>query len=44
MNPRSSSQPTESHSRRIAPEVISPLGWTPARDVHVTATGSALLR
>ena len=38
MNPRSSSQPTESHSRRILPAMIVPLGWTVARVVPVTAT------
>ena len=44
MNPRSSSQPSESHSRRFVADVTSPLGWTIARDVHVTATASAPTR
>jgi len=41
MNPRSNSQPSEYHSRRLS-DVMAPLGWIIARDVHVTATGSAL--
>jgi hypothetical protein len=44
MNPRSSSQPSESHSRRFAPDMTSPLGWTIARDEHVTVTVSAPMR
>ena len=41
MNPRSSSQPTESHSRRIAP-ALPPSGWSTARDPHVTVEAPAL--
>lgn len=37
MDPRSSSQPSESDSRRLPPAVTASLGWTIARDVHVTA-------
>ena len=43
MNPRSSSQPSECHSRRYA-DVTTTLGWTIARDVHVTARGSTPTR
>ncbi len=41
MNPRSSSQPSESHSRRFPPAMTVLLGWTVARVVHVTAMPSA---
>lgn len=40
MNPRSSCQPSEYHSRRLS-DVMAPLGWIIARDVHMTAMGSA---
>ena len=43
MNPRSDSQPSESHSRRL-PSAVTPSGWTIARDVHVTVEAPALMR
>ena len=36
MNPRSTSQPAESDSRRLPPAVIALLGWTAARFGFVT--------
>jgi len=44
MNPRSSSQPSESHGRRFAADVTSPLGWIIARDEPVTAKVFARMR
>jgi hypothetical protein len=38
MNPRSDSQPTESHSRRLPPAVIAAPVWSAARVALVTAT------
>jgi len=43
MNPRSTSQPTESDSRRCTP-AVTPLGWSAARDQHVTVEVLALMR
>jgi hypothetical protein len=43
MNPRSSNHPTESHSKRLPPAVVS-LGWIIARAEHVTVEAPALMR
>jgi hypothetical protein len=43
MNPRSSSQPMESHSRRLS-LVVTSLGWINTRATHVTVEASALKR
>jgi hypothetical protein len=44
MNPRSNSQPAESHSRRLAPDVTALLGWIAARVVHVSVMAAAQMR
>ncbi len=44
MNPRSSSQPSESDSRRLPPAVTALLGWITARVEHVTVIPAALMR
>jgi hypothetical protein len=41
MNPRSSSQPSESDSRRLAPAITSLSGWITARVEHVTVIPAA---
>jgi hypothetical protein len=41
MNPRSTSQPSESDSRRVPPAVTALLGWITARVKHVTAMPAA---
>jgi hypothetical protein len=43
MNPRSTSQPTESDSRRLV-SAATLLGWSTARAVHVTVKALALMR
>jgi hypothetical protein len=42
MNPRSSKQSSESHSRRLPPAVTSPLDCFIARDAHVTVMAPAI--
>ena len=44
MNPRSSSQPTESDSRRLVPIVAASQGWSIARVAHVSTRPAAVLR
>jgi hypothetical protein len=44
MNPRSTSQPSESDSRRLLPAVTASLGWIAARVVLVTAMPIARMR
>ncbi|MGD0430991.1 MAG: hypothetical protein ABSA58_07855 [Acetobacteraceae bacterium] len=41
MNPRSTSQPSESDSRRFLPATIALLGWITARVEHVTVMPAA---
>src|ERR1700756_2560723 len=44
MNPRSTSQPSESDSRHLLPAVTASLGWIAARVVLVTAMPIARMR